>query len=110
MSNKTHLDLFCGAGGAALGSHLAGLDSVAGIDIETQPLQTLNENLPVEPIRHDLSEVDTSILPHTDFVYVHGSPPCKGFSTANDERDIDDPRNSLVFDFVSWVDELQQRC
>jgi DNA-cytosine methyltransferase len=102
-----HLDLFCGAGGAALGAESAGWETKAGVDIEPQPLQTINENLPVEPIKHDLSDVDLSVLPQTDYDWIHGSPPCKGFSTANDNRDIDDPRNTLVFDFIDWVDELQ---
>lgn len=106
MSNE-HLDLFCGAGGATLGAELAGLNTVAGVDHAEQPLQTLHENLPVEPIQHDLSDVDPSVLPQTEYEWVHGSPPCKGFSTANDDRDIDDPRNSLVFDFIDWIDELR---
>jgi len=102
-----HLDLFCGAGGAVLGAEMAGVNTVAGVDHETQPLQTVNENLDVMPIKHDLSDIDTSVLPQPEYEWVHGSPPCKGFSTANDERSIDDPRNTLVFDFIKWIDELQ---
>lgn len=102
-----HLDLFCGAGGAILGAEAAGCDTIAGVDHAEQPLQTVNENLDVEPIKHDLSDVDLSVLPKTNYEWVHGSPPCKGFSTANDNRGIDDPRNSLVFDFIDWIDELQ---
>jgi len=102
-----HLDLFCGAGGATLGAEMAGCDTVAGVDVESQPLQTINENLAVEPIKHDLSDVDPSVLPKANYEWVHGSPPCKGFSTANDERGLDDPRNTLVFDFIDWIDELQ---
>jgi len=102
-----HLDLFCGAGGAVLGAEAAGCNTIAGVDVEAQPLQTVNENLDVEPIKHDLSDVDPSVLPKPNYEWVHGSPPCKGFSTANDNRDISDPRNTLVFDFIDWVDELQ---
>jgi len=102
-----HLDLFCGAGGATLGAEMAGCNTIAGVDVETQPLQTINENLAVEPIKHDLSDVDPSVLPKPNYEWVHGSPPCKGFSTANDERGLDDPRNTLVFNFIDWIDELQ---
>lgn len=102
-----HLDLFCGAGGAVLGAEQAGWDTIAGVDIESQPLQTVNENLDVEPLKHDLSDVDPCVLPTSEFDWVHGSPPCKGFSTANDNRSIDDPRNSLVFDFIDWIAELE---
>lgn len=110
MSDRyTHLDLFAGAGGATLGSELAGFDTITAVDKEKQPLQTINENLSVTPKHHDLTDVDLSRLPQTDFDYVHGSPPCKGFSTANDNRNIDDPRNNLVFDFIEWVSRLQPK-
>jgi len=31
------LDLFCGAGGAAMGYHRAGFDEIVGVDIKPQP-------------------------------------------------------------------------
>ena len=31
------LDLFCGAGGAAMGYHRAGFTEIVGVDIERQP-------------------------------------------------------------------------
>ena len=31
------LDLFCGAGGAAMGYHRAGFDEIVGVDINPQP-------------------------------------------------------------------------
>lgn len=102
-----HLDLFCGAGGSVLGAEMAGWNTSSGVDKEPLPLQTLHENLSVQPIKHDLSDVDIDRLPRSYYTWVHGSPPCKGFSTANDNRARDDPRNSLVFDFVEWVDRLK---
>lgn len=109
MSEYHVLDLFCGAGGASCGIDMAEFDVVAAVDTDTDALDIHAANLPGYTIRHDLSDVDPSILPERaqSPAYVHGSPPCKGFSTANDDRDADDPRNSLVFDFVEWVGELQ---
>jgi len=103
------LDLFCGAGGASLGIKNAGLDLVAAVDQDEQALQTHNENLPTPIVKHDLSDVDPSVLPTQEIGYIHGSPPCKGFSTANDQREESDPRNALVFDFVDWVAKLQPK-
>lgn len=103
------IDLFCGAGGASCGMHQAGVDVVAAVDQNEQALETHEENLPGETINHDLADVDLSILPETDVDWVHGSPPCQGFSTAKGERDDEDPRNSLVFSFIEWVEELQPK-
>lgn len=108
VNQPTALDLFSGAGGASCGIHAAGFDVVAAIDKDETALQTHHENLSAEPILHDLTDVDVSVLPESARSprYLHGSPSCKGFSNAG-PRDPEDPRNSLVFRFIEWVDELQ---
>lgn len=103
------VDLFCGAGGASLGIENAGFEVVAAVDQNETALETHNENLPSPVVQHDLSDVDASILPDTEIDYLHGSPPCKGFSTANDTRHESDPRNALVFDFIGWVEKIQPK-
>jgi len=103
------VDLFCGAGGASCGIDDAGFEIVAAVDQNADALNTHADNLPGYTVSHDLSDVDPSVLPDRAQSpdYLHGSPPCKGFSTANEDRDIDDPRNSLVFDFVDWAAALE---
>jgi DNA (cytosine-5)-methyltransferase 1 len=68
------LDLFCGAGGAAMGYHRAGFE-VVGVDIVDQP------NYPFEFIQGDALEY----LRHngwlTNFDAIHASPPCQTYST-----------------------------
>jgi len=109
MSDPVAVDLFAGAGGASCGIDAAGFDLAAAVDTDTDALTTHADNLPGYTVAHDLSDVDVSVLPKRahDPTYAHGSPPCKGFSTANDDRHLDDPRNSLVFAFIDWVAELQ---
>lgn len=79
------LDLFCGAGGAAMGYHRAGFE-VIGVDIEPQP------NYPFEFIQADAllyTYAYTDALRYTHapvgFHAIHASPPCQ-FATAYRRR------------------------
>jgi len=61
------LDLFCGAGGAAMGYHRAGFE-VVGIDILPQP------HYPFE-----FHRADAMTYPLDGFDVIHASPPCQRF-------------------------------
>ena len=67
------LDLFCGAGGAAMGYHRAGFE-VVGVDNRPQ------NNYPFEFIQMDAFEALERFGPH--FNAIHASPPCQAFSQA----------------------------
>ena len=62
------LDLFCCAGGAALGYHRAGFD-VTGIDINPQP------NYPFVFLQGSALELPDEFL--MQFDAIHASPPCQ---------------------------------
>lgn len=71
------LDLFCGAGGAAMGYHRAGFD-VVGVDIKPQP------HYPFTSLRADglefLSRPGRFVWPPGGtFDAIHASPPCQGY-------------------------------
>jgi DNA (cytosine-5)-methyltransferase 1 len=85
------LDLFCGAGGAAVGYHRAGFE-VVGVDIKQQP------NYPYEFIRADallfLAEaVEEEGWPgESGYDAIHASPPCQRYIRSGNvdrERHLD---------------------
>jgi DNA (cytosine-5)-methyltransferase 1 len=72
------LDLFCGAGGAAMGYHRAGFDVIVGVDTKPQP------HYPFEFVQADALEFCAA---HgREFDAVHASPPCHHYSTGTQHR------------------------
>ena len=78
MSEKPKLlDLFCCAGGAAVGYHRAGFE-VVGVDNRPQP------NYPFEFI-----QADAMTFPLGGFDAFHASPPCQGYTTMNNRYGLE---------------------
>lgn len=81
MNRPLLLDLFCGAGGAAMGYHRGGFD-VLGIDLEPQP------RYPFPFIRGDALEwlATASFGELAAYAAIHASPPCQAYSVAAHNR------------------------
>lgn len=84
MPRPLILDLFCGAGGAAMGYHRAGFE-VVGVDIEPQP------NYPFEFHQADATrlaptdqgpkiDLGFGTFNYTRFAAIHASPPCRAYT------------------------------
>jgi len=85
------LDLFCGAGGAAVGYHRAGFD-VLGVDIAPQ------KHYPFEFVLADALEY---VAAHgREFDAIHASPPCQKWTKARAIRGNNHP------DLVTCIREL----
>jgi DNA (cytosine-5)-methyltransferase 1 len=95
------LDLFCGAGGAAMGYSRAGFE-VVGVDLYDQP------NYPFE-----FHQADAMTYPLDGFDVIHASPPCQHYApvtrwrgTADDHPDLYEPtRARLKASGVPWIIE-----
>jgi len=86
MAPRRVLDLFCGAGGASMGLHLAWPDAeIVGVDLVNQP------HYPFRFIKADALAVDLN-----DYDFVWASPPCQGFTAYKRRPDHVRPRMNLI--------------
>jgi C-5 cytosine-specific DNA methylase len=84
------LDLYCGAGGAAMGYHRAGFD-VVGVDNRPQP------NYPFEFVQGDALHL-LADWPENwrDFDAIHASPPCQHYANVTIWRGNQDEHPDLI--------------
>lgn len=98
------LDLFCGAGGAAMGYHHAGFE-VVGVDIKSQ------KNYPFKFMQGDAMHMIGNAMAVADYDLIHVSPPCQGYSVTRHTHSKEYPdllpslRQQLQHAGVPWVIE-----
>ena len=110
------IDLFCGAGGMSLGFSQEGFVVALANDIQECCIDTYAHNHPETPRKNiilgdikELAENITNLVDAKEVDLVIGGPPCQGFSMANRQRLIDDPRNHLYKNYVEIVKEVQPK-
>ncbi|OZM57093.1 DNA (cytosine-5-)-methyltransferase [Lottiidibacillus patelloidae] len=113
-NNPLLIDLFCGSGGMSLGFKQVGFNIALANDIEKCCIDTYTHNHPEVPrenvVLDDIKELLTyanGLLPNKEIDLIIGGPPCQGFSNANRQRVIDDPRNKLYKHFVEFVNIIK---
>ena len=108
----TIVDFFAGAGGLSCGFVQAGFKVCLANDFEDVCVRTYRFNHPELPaenvIKGDIRKIVDHIQDYLsqDVDVVIGGPPCQGFSSANQQRIIDDPRNELYKYYIKAVGKI----
>jgi len=116
----TFIDLFAGSGGLTLGLEQAGFKSIFFNEIEPVFASTYMANRKIEKGHYYIGDINK--LNEEIDAYKHiwenidggvdlvcGGPPCQGFSNANRQRVIDDPRNGLYKAYLKFLSAVRPK-
>lgn len=103
-------DLFAGCGGLSLGMEQAGFTPWFVNEIIPAFCDTYKRNHHLSDEHYYVGDINELVLHLDDFSdyisdldLVCGGPPCQGFSMANRQRLIDDPRNQLYKAYLQFL-------
>lgn len=111
------IDLFAGCGGMSLGLEAAGFDIVGSVEIDPIHALVHHFNFPYGvTLCQDISQLKSRDLLAQigergikgEIDLIAGGPPCQGFSMMG-KRQIDDPRNQLVFEYLRIIQEIRPK-
>lgn len=129
MPKHYAISLFSGAGGLDLGVEAAGFTTRLCTDIDDFSCKTLRHNKelrksdPVHPFlseaaieQKNIKEYSTAEIladagltsDQVDLVY--GGPPCQAFSVFGKRQGINDPRGTLLWDYIRVIREIKPKC
>jgi DNA (cytosine-5)-methyltransferase 1 len=108
-SSVSLIELFCGAGGLALGLSNAGLESKLLVDSDSNAIKTLQQNRPDWNSRvASVTEINLHEFEGKVSVMVGGFP-CQAFSYAGKQRGFEDARGTLFYDFARLVSQVKPK-
>jgi DNA (cytosine-5)-methyltransferase 1 len=110
----TFIDLFAGCGGLSLGIEQAGFTTVFFNEIMPVYASTYLKNRDIPEGHYYIGDINELNKHLDDYRHIWenqkggvdlvcGGPPCQGFSMANRQRVIDDPRNNLYKAYLTFL-------
>jgi DNA (cytosine-5)-methyltransferase 1 len=105
------IDLFCGAGGLTRGLLDAGIDVVAGFDVDEACSFAYETNNGTKFVQQDLARPDISLMKKLligpNLKLIAGCAPCQRFSSYNRHRKADNRSWPLLDSFSKIVTEIK---
>lgn len=114
------IDLFSGCGGLTLGLKRAGFDVIGAVDNDKLSFESYEKNHEGTHLwKQDIRTLSTLSVKRAlnlrkgQLDLLAGCPPCQGFSTLVTKNGcyvVDDPRNSLIYEFLRFVEDFKPRA
>lgn len=107
------ISLFSGAGGLDIGLQMAGIETVASVELDKHCANTLRNNTKSSIFEGDVRSFDPRAVLNAvglaEIDLLHGGPPCQPFSQIGARKGLDHKDGLLLFEMIRWVSELRPR-
>lgn len=108
-SKLSSIELFCGAGGLALGMHNAGINSKLLVDFDKDSIKTLKQNRPKWKSICS-SVLDLNLAEYENQIDIMaGGFPCQAFSYAGKSLGFADIRGTLFYEYARLINQVKPR-
>jgi DNA (cytosine-5)-methyltransferase 1 len=112
MNDYKAIDFFCGGGGMTCGLRQAGINVLAGVDIDKEAKETYEINNPestfilsdIRTLRTNYFEKKLGINRNDDRLIFIGCSPCQFYSVINTDRENSEKSKNLLRNFARFIE------